>query len=187
MKKRTLIQFSIACIVLFAVVGVNWWWASRIVVARENVNTLATKIAAKRDAVMRTSVIHSELASFTRSNSVLSAYFVSDSNIVPFLGALGATGRATGASISILSVALHDKTAHKTLSVSVKANGSFNAVMRTVGAIENVPYYVTIKSLSLSSVTTTNSKSYTPWEANMVLSVGYASTTIATTTSKSTP
>lgn len=186
MKNRTILQFSVACIVFAAVAGVNWWWSSHLVAVSENVNVLATKIAVKQAAVTRTSVIHSELASFARSNAILGAYFVSDSDIVPFLGALGVAGHTTGASVSVLSVALHNKTAHQTLVAAVEAKGSFSAVMRAVGAIENVPYYVTIKSLSLSNIATTNQKSYALWEANMTLSVGYASTTAATTTRKST-
>ena len=184
MNRPVLIRFSIALVLLVAVAGGWWWGSARVAAVRANVETLSATVQEKQILLARIIATRAELSSLTSDKIAIGAYFVSESDIVQFLNVLNATGRAVGSTVSILSVVAHKKIQHPMLGVSVKVTGSFDTVMRTIGAIENISYYVTMNSLSLS--TSQNQAGDThkvPWTASLTLSVGYASSTAAVASS----
>ncbi|HQU08270.1 MAG: hypothetical protein B7X04_03745 [Parcubacteria group bacterium 21-54-25] len=184
MNRSVIIQLGVACAVLLVAGGGYWWWSARVAQVQAAVATLSTDISTKQAALARADTTRTELTALTKDEAAMGAYIVSESDIVTFLGVLESTGRATGAHVSVVSVTPQHTTAHATLSVSVKVTGSFGAVMRTVGAIENVPYYVVINSLSLSATQApTNARAAASWDASLTLTTAYtASTTPVTST-----
>ena len=88
----------------------------------------------------------------------------------------------------MVSVAAAPASPYGHLNLSVSITGTFDAVSKTVGAIEYQPYNTSLTSLSLSTTanpgdtgTTTATTSQPVWNAAVVFSVG-AITTVATST-----
>jgi len=183
MNRSIFIQFGIAFVALLVAGGGWMWWSAHITAMHTHVEALSTSIQEKQMILARAATTRAELASLTSDKITINSYFVSESDIVTFLNVLEATGRASGATVSIVSVAPHKDTKYPMLNVSTKIVGSFDAVLRTVGAIENIPYYVITKSLSLStSKTPVSGTNKGPWSAELILSVGYTSSTTNSTT-----
>jgi hypothetical protein len=98
-------------------------------------------------------------------------YFISETGVVAFIDNLEALGRVSGAAaIKVLSVSTGDVSAQPTFTFSLSIKGTFDAVMRTIGAIEYAPYAISISSLSIGQ------DAKNDWHANLTFLVG-ASTT----------
>ncbi len=138
---------------------------------------LAAEIQDKSQTSTRVSQAKSELAQLAPQEASINQYFVSPTDIVPFLEQFGKTGDFLGAKVDVVSVSATPGKPYGTLSLSVKITGSFEAVMRTLGSIEYGPYDITTNSVTLSSSVTPNSGS-TPttgkpvWTATLTLTIG---------------
>ncbi len=146
-----------------------------MVTTQSNIVSLTTKIVGKEKALTYARNARKNLASLESTGSTMQNYLVSNADIVSFLSVLEGVGKVSGAAISTTSVAPQLNTQHPMLRVSVKVSGSFDSVMRAVGIIENMPYYVVIDTVTVDhaeSLTKTKSSKKTNWTALMTLSVG---------------
>ncbi len=171
MNKSTLIRFGFALALLAVSSGTYIWWHAKLQDTKHTVTTLAQKIQDTNMLLDKATVEKTTLESLSDVESNIYSHFVAETDIVSFLGVLESVGRATGAPVTITSVSSKKGADHAMLEISVKTKGSFKNVMRTIGAIENVPYYVTINTLTLSHVRSLVSKKEF-WTAVFTLDVG---------------
>ncbi len=171
MNKSTLIRFGVAFLLLIVSSGTYVWWHSKLQITDREVTSLAQQIQDTEESLDRATVEKTTLESLSDAEASIYSHFVAETDIVSFLSVLESVGRATGAPVSITSVSSKKREGHAMLVVSAKTKGSFKNVMRTIGAIENVPYYVTMNTLTLSHVKSFVSKKEF-WTAVFTLSVG---------------
>jgi hypothetical protein len=86
---------------------------------------------------------------------------------VQFINDIESRGSKLGATVSVSSVSAGDSSAHASLSLALSVSGSFDAVMRTMGAIEFAPYDIRVENLSLNQADKT-------WQADATVLVGSA-------------
>lgn len=165
---KTLITLSIVILVCVAtLVGYGVWY--RVVVDRSaQVAIVERQVAEKSQDATRTDALRAILAEIEGDEALVQGYFVSEDRVAAFIDGLEARGRALGAGVVVSSVANADTEGHTALALVLVVSGSFEAVMRTVGAIEYAPYDLTITSLILTH------EPKGGWRADLKLTVGSA-------------
>ena len=78
--------------------------------------------------------------------------------------------------MKVLSVSVDNSSKQTSLVLSLVVSGTFDAVMRTVGAIEFAPYDVLISKLSLAN------EEKNVWNANLEIVVGSVSANVESST-----
>ncbi|OGG78451.1 hypothetical protein A3A36_02025 [Candidatus Kaiserbacteria bacterium RIFCSPLOWO2_01_FULL_52_12b] len=179
--KPSLIQFGIALVIgIAALVGYNVWQG--VVMAQSAaLADLENQIAEKTDTTNRAAAARSALADMAGDEAIVQGYFVSDTGVVPFIDDLESRGRALGTAVTVASVSTSGIGARTTLALSLTIIGGFDAVMRTVGAIEYAPHNITISSFSLGQADKDS------WRVDLKLSVGSSPATTATSTKPLSP
>lgn len=144
----------------------------------DEVAGLQDQINMRTATVNRLTTARATLAQLSTDETSVQNYFVPQSGIVSFIDGLEATGRTLGTNVQVQSVSTNGTPVRPTLDLSLAIDGTFDAVMRTVGAIEYAPYAITLTRLSVGALDKGS------WEAQMELLVGSradASSTPATT------
>jgi hypothetical protein len=174
--KSPLLHIILACSVCVAtMIGYGFWYAT-VGAKSIAVANLESQISEKTEAASRIASARASLAEIAGDEASMQNYFVPETGVVAFINNLEAQGRAQGASVSVLSVSTSGAGAQPTLTFSITIKGTFDAVMRTVGAIEYAPYDLSISALSLGQ------EGSNSWHANLNLLVGSVSASIATST-----
>ena len=168
-------------VLTFVGVGYGFWYR---IVAGESARSagLAQQIETKKETAKRASAVQTALTELESDEGAVEDYFVSEKNIVAFLGRLESLGSGIGAKVTVASVGALSG-AGQTLSVALGISGSFDVVMRTVGAIEYAPYAITVSSFTMAKG---EGASGVLWHANLVVGVG-STATGATTVPKAAP
>lgn len=104
------------------------------------------------------------------------SYFVSEADVVGFINYLESHGAAQKATVDVLSVSSGGIPEQPTLLLSLTIEGTFDAVMRTVGVMEYAPYDVAISTFSV------NQNAKNSWRADVTLTVGSIPVSTASTT-----
>lgn len=171
---RPLVHFFVLLSVL-AVAGVGYgvWYAA---IASESavVAGLDAQIRAKTDAAARIAAARSALTEIAGDEAEVQGYFVSETDVVPFIDDLESRGSSLGADVRVLSVSVASVGLHPTLALSLTASGPFDAVMRTLGTIEYAPYAIAVQNVSLSQ------SAKGQWHADVSLVVGSVATGTST-------
>ena len=163
--KSSIAQFGISLLLLaLAVLGYGAWYAS-VAAKSAQAADLQNQIDTQSATAMRVSSARAALAQIASSEAAVNGYFVPESDVVSFIDHLQALGSALSASVNVLSVSAGTTGAHPSLAVSLAVKGSFDAVIRTVGAIEFSPADLSITTLSVEQ----NAGS---WTANLNLIIG---------------
>lgn len=142
--------------------------AFRVFVTRESVAvaTLSAQVGAKSDESTRVAAARAALSQLAGEEAAVHAYFVPQSGIVSFVDDLQSRGSALGTTVAITSISAASGSQRPTLIVSADVTGPFDAVMRTLGSIEEAPYDVTVTGVSVTLTTKGT------WAAHIDLSVG---------------
>jgi hypothetical protein len=161
------LSFSVITLVICGVIYSVWYGY----VANESgmVASLAAQVKAKTETKARASALANALTELAKNETSVQGYFVTESNIVPFLEFLQSTGTRLGATVKIPSVGANTNVKQPALVISLQITGTFDAVMRTVGAIEFAPYAISVTSLLISQTGETATAS---WNASMSITVG---------------
>jgi len=146
---------------------------------------LAQQIQSKDEDAARLKAAKTALASIQSDEALIGNYFVSTSDVVPFLEGLQATGSHLGANVVIASVSADTLAGRPTLALTLQITGSFDAVLRTLGRVEYAPYFVSVSDLSLTTVPATVASANAPttlagWAATASLIVGAKSAASST-------
>ncbi|MBA3789189.1 hypothetical protein H0X32_02215 [Patescibacteria group bacterium] len=174
MKNKLIFYFFAWLLLLFVVIGAYVMWYNAVGAESIQILKVSSEIKAKTQDSVRLALAKSQLASLSSEESTIEQYFVSTNDVVPFLTQLETTGRSLGTEVRVVSVSATPGTPYGHLSVSLQITGSFNAVLRTLGAIEYEPYDTGITSLTFSTTPATgDATSSSPvWSASAVFSVG---------------
>ena len=188
MTRGPLFQFIGAILLLIVVIALNVLWYNMVSAENAQVSDLAGQVKAKTDDSARAAQAKKELVALSTDQSSVQQYFVSTSNVVPFLGQLQATGSFLSSKVQIASVSATPGTPYGQLSLSLSIAGSFNSVMRTLGSIEYGPYDTAINTLSFDAPPNATGSSSPQWVANGVFTIGTeANTPTASTATTTTP
>lgn len=158
-----------------ALAGYGFWYAA-ISAKSTEVTSLQNQIDAKAESVARMATARTALAEMASDETMVQSYFVPETGVVSFIDGLQARARALKAAVSVLSVSTGGTPAQPTLSFALVIKGTFDAVMRTIGAIEYAPYAISISNLSIDQDLKTD------WSANLRLVVGSRAAGTASTT-----
>lgn len=170
MSRTYIIQASIALLLLLVGIGVVVLGFLFISKGTKNVETLAATVSEKRQETLRVALAKAALPKLAESEALLNAHTVRAEDIVSFLGGLETQGKATGATIEVVSVSPEQATERPRLALSIKITGTFDAVERTLGTIEYGKYDALVSSVTLE--TSKDEKTKSPaWTAFVVLSV----------------
>lgn len=160
---------------IFAIVSYGIWY-SAVSNKSQAVADLQARIDDAQKNVNRIAKARAVLAQIATDEAKVKSYFVPESGIVGFIDMLEARGQGENASVSVLSVATGGSPSKPVLLLTVSLEGTFDAVMRTIGSIEYAPYAVSISSLSVASADAPS------WHATLSLVVGSVPVRSATTT-----
>lgn len=165
--KSTLIQLILALVVCAAALVGYWVWYGAVTAKSTTVAMLQSQIDTKTKVVNRTATTRSALADIAGDEAAVQNYFISETGVVAFIDGLEALGRVNGATaVNVLSVSVGGASAQPTFTFALSIKGTFDAVMRTVGAIEYAPYAISISSLSVGQDAKNN------WHADLTFFVG---------------
>jgi len=178
---RSPLTQSILASVLFcgALVGYQVWY-SKIQEKSSTVAALTNQIELNTKAEKRVALVRASLADIADVEVSIQNYFVSDASIVSFIDTLQTQGHAQGATLEVHSVAKGGSSLQPVLTLTLGVDGTFDAVMRTIGTVEYAPYAITISQLALRL---TDKADKGTWHADLTLLVSSLPATFATTTS----
>jgi hypothetical protein len=174
MKASSLIHLVIALVLGFVAAALYAFWYSTVSEQSQYVATLQSHIDEATSNVNRIAAARAALAEIASDEATVQAYFVPETGVVSFISALEELGASHKATVSVLSVSTAGTTAEPLLTLTLSISGTFDAVMRTVGAIEYAPYDLSITRLSVSEGEKGN------WQASLALSVGSAPSATST-------
>ena len=161
------------CVV--TLIGYGFWY-SVIVGKSASVADLQKQIDSKIEIAGRVAAARTALAEIVNDESAVQSYFVPETEVVPFIDDLEARARAQTAEMKVLSVSVGNDAKQSTLILSVRIRGTFDSIMRTVGAIEYSPYDLSLSKLSIGKETKN------VWNADVELIVGSVPTNAPTST-----
>jgi len=173
--RSTRTTFIIMLFVVLAASGAYVWWYSTVQAASSQASSLLTQISNETQTKDRVAQARQALADLESQEQAVNNYFVGQSDVVPFIEKLTGIGTSLGTTVAVSSVAANSDSDTPTLTMILTVTGSFDHVMRTVGAIENAPYDLTITSLTL------NSTGKNSWNASLGIVVGSGSPPATTT------
>lgn len=149
--KNFFFQLVIALVFVGIAMGGYAFWYFETKQMSVRASELAGEIATKEAARSRTNSARAGLPELGADETFVASHFVATADIVSFLERLEATGKAFGAVVEVASVTGDDKSSEGSISLSLSVTGSFDAVMRTVGAIEHGPFANQVQSLTLDT------------------------------------
>lgn len=135
MTRSSLTHFIIALVFALAAAAGYVLWFLAFSAARDNARAAADEAGRieREDAAIASA--KETIASLESDEAALRAYFLSEADIVPFLEELERLGDALQSRVEVASVTELGETTER-LSLALRIEGSFEAVMRTLGAIE---------------------------------------------------
>jgi len=164
--RPSIIHFLIAlAVTVGTLAGYGVWYAAVSSKSRE-VADVQNQITVATENVSRITAARAALAEIAGDEAKVQDYFVSESGVVAFINALESIGLAEKAPVSVLSVGAGGTPVRPTLQLSLSLRGTFDAVMRTVGAIEYSPYDLSVTSLSVGQ------EAKDSWHATLSIVVG---------------
>lgn len=176
--KSSLAHIALAGVLCaIAIIGFGFWY-SVIETKSIEVANLESQIDTKTETSNRIASARASLAEIAGDEAIMQSYFVPETGVVAFITDLEALGRSQGATVSVLSVSKGGSSTQPMLIFSLTIKGTFDAVMRTVGAIEYSPYDLSTSMLFVGQDEKKN------WRADLNLLVGSVSTKAATSTPK---
>ena len=150
MRKTSLIQVGIAgAVLLIALVAYVFWYMTVSGMGKE-VATLEVEIQSRANESERINDARTALSLLATSEARLRSYFINTEEVVIFLERITATGRALGADVEVVNVQAETQTETRgQMALSLYITGSFDAVMRTVGAIEFGPFDSSLTDITI--------------------------------------
>jgi len=150
MNRRTLIIFITSVIVLLIAGGAYFITFSAVGKLQEESFLLAEEIEASFDKEERINRAQRTLTLINSQENTVFEYLVAEETVVDFLEILEGIEEETKVEIDILSVAAN--TELDVFDVNLTVEGSFKRVMQTLGAIEKLPIFITIKNGTLETI-----------------------------------
>ena len=135
-------------VLLAGVAGYTVWYSAVSGRSRE-VADLQQQITVASESIGSLASVRTALAEIAGDEAKIQSYFVPEEGVVAFINDLEARGAAQKTTTAVLSVATGGSPTRPTLLISLSIKGAFDAVMRTVGAIEYAPYDIAVSAFSI--------------------------------------
>lgn len=174
--RSPLIHIIGSLLLLASVVAVYGVWYSVVSGKSQHVAEVQNKIEDAEKNANRIALARAALAEISDDEASVRSYFVPESGVVEFINGLEKLGTAQKSEVKVLSVSTAGSAAQPILTLSLSIHGTFDSVMRTVGAIEYAPFDLWVTRLSV-----VHDKERL-WRAELSLNVGSAPA--ATTTGR---
>lgn len=146
-------------------------WLYSVSQISTSIRTTQAEIVKATQESMQGAKTKEALLALSSNAEVIRGYFVEKESLVTFLEALSKTGTALGSTLEIVSVSdSKDAQGFPRIVVALKIQGSFDAVLRTVGALEQGPYDSKVETMHIEArqLDTVGEA----WTASVTLSVG---------------
>ena len=121
-----------------------------VVQASASVAALEGEITARTESAGRIAQARAALAEIAGGEALVESYFVSEEGVVNFIDDIEARGRSLGSTLTVSAVETSQADEHPALLLTLQTEGSFDALMRTIGTIEHAPYALSVADLSLA-------------------------------------
>lgn len=181
MRRSSIIDiFAAASVLLLAGAAYTFWYAT-VEQSADEAAVLIAEIQERGEIGGRAARARQQLEELKADEALVYRYLVSNNEIVPFLESLERTGEQLDADVEVISVSRGQETQNSTIMLALSIKGTFDAVLRTLGAIEYQPYDTRLVNVTLDTAADTN-----VWTAAAIIAVGTL-TEKETTTSTSTP
>ncbi|MHB8660989.1 MAG: hypothetical protein ACYC75_03625 [Minisyncoccota bacterium] len=162
------------CIILMIGYGIAY---AGVEAESVTVANLESQITAKTETASRDASTRASLDEIASDEATMQSYFVPETGVVSFIDNLQTQAKTLGATTTVLSVSLSGTgTQQAVLEVALIVKGTFDSVMRAVGAIEYAPYDLSIPAFALKQ------DDKNAWEADLNIAVGSVSANAATST-----
>lgn len=147
--KSTLSQLVVAVgISIVAIIGYGIW--NTILSAKSaEVASLESDIRTKTEKANRLAATRTMLADIAGDEAAIQGYFIPETGVVAFIDSLESHGRTLGGAVSVSSVSVDNTPTLPLLTLSLTIKGTFESVMRTLGAIEYAPYTLVVSELAI--------------------------------------
>ena len=179
--KSPFLHLVVALLIGSTALLVYGYWYSVLSEKSVTVAALQDQIDAKTESASRIATARSALAQLTEEEAAIRGYFVPESDVVSFIDDLESRARAQTAELKVVSVANSKAGKQSLFILTVAIDGSFDAVMRTIGATEFAPYDLSITKFALID------NGENTWHADLELKVGSLASTGATSTPAAVP
>ncbi len=167
MKKGPALTLILSILVALGALGGYLFWYYLMQGLRAESAQLEADILAKEGERGRAASARTSEDDLLAQENFIASHLVKTADIVLFLERIEGTGKAFGATVQVASLSGEGKTSNGKISLSLSITGTFDAVMRTLGSIENGPYANMVSDLTLD----TPDKGQT-WSATGVFVVG---------------
>lgn len=176
MTKSLMHLIAAAGFLLLTLIAYGAWFT---IVGRTSAeaSALRTEIANRGEAGTRAAMARKTLDDLALQEASLYGHLVAPSDIVSFLETVEGTGRRLGTSIEVVSVGPAQNKQNQ-IALALSISGPFDAVMRTLGALEYQKYATTLTNLTLES----QGASAGIWEAAVTFTVAATPQSAQTTT-----
>lgn len=168
--KSPLTHLLLAIVVGVATCAAYGFWYVMVSQKSADVAALDQKIVAANEDIKRVAAANTALAEISGDETKVQSYFVSDtgmgSPVKDFVNALQALGDAEKSQVNVLLITPGTSSAQPSLVLNLSIQGTFDAVMRTLGAIEYAPYDLTISNVTIQK----NDKN--SWQTTLTIVVG---------------
>ena len=160
---------------VLALTGYGFWYGVISEKSNEAID-LQNKITETSEAMSRIAATRAALVEISGDEAKVQNYFVPETDASAFIDAIEAYGLSQKAGVSVLSASVGGSSTEPALILPVTVTGTFDAVLRTVGAIEYAPYVISISTLSIQK------NGNGAWQANLTLVVSSVPKTVAKNT-----
>lgn len=162
---RSLAQLLVALGVLAVVSGLYALWYYEVQQEAKKSGELQVQIQTTIESAVTAAETSDALAALAADEAAIEGYRIKLADIVSFLERIEGTGRALSSSVEVVTVA--DKPGSDgRMMLTIRIMGTFDAVLRTLGAIEYGPYDSKVTSLTFDTPTNGGA-----WTAVTTLSV----------------
>ena len=168
---KNLIPLVTALVILAGTLVLYVGWLYSVSQVSASIRTTEEEIVKATQESLQGTRTREALLALSANVELIRGYFVEKESLVSFLEALGKTGTALGSTLEIMSVSdSKDAQGNPRIVVALKIQGSFDAVLRTVGALEQGPYDSKVESMHVECRQLETAGE--PWTASVTLSVG---------------
>jgi len=143
------IHLLVAIAISIAVISGYAVWYTTVSQKSSEVAGLQNQIVVASEYMNRISYARAALAEIAGDEKEIQGYFVSEEGVVSFINNIETFG-VDGATVKVVSVSKSVPRALPTLLLALSVDGTFDAVMRTVGAIEYAPYAISVLTVGVA-------------------------------------
>lgn len=130
---------------------------------------LAEEITSAQTREARSQRAEEVLATISQQESLINSRLVTAGTLVDFLESVEDVEEGTGGVVTVVSVNAQEESGNFVINLTVE--GSFGQVMQALGAIENLPVFITMREGAIDTIVRENADDGV-WTASMSYRVG---------------